>query len=268
VTTLVGGRILNLVGQPVASGGVRITNAWGMPTTALADDTGQWQVSGLPKGDYGVVGVQAGYGTWPARHLRLDGAVSGFDVWLAPAVNLARNGDFEAGLAEWNLGGSTPAQVGQMSFDGLRSVALGKDFIGQAELGGGGNSTLVQTIALPQTAEPITLSLLYKLVSLESEPGHDWFEVLLIDGTTRHEPLPPRAAWQTTADWQHFAYDLSPWRGRTIQLILNVWQDSSFRPTLAFVDEIAVGSPAAPAPTPTPTPVPRPYQLWIPKVTR
>ena len=87
-----------------------------------------------------------------------------------------------------------------------------------------------------------------------------WFNRLNRTGETKTVDL--------TADWQQFAYDLSPWRGRTIQLILNVWQDSSFRPTMVLVDEIAVGSPAAPSPTPTPTPQPRTYQLWIPKITR
>jgi hypothetical protein len=274
VTTVASGRILNPLGTPVAGGSVYITNAWGMPSVLTADGAGQWQVAGLPKGDYGVIAAQPGYGSWPSRHMALNDDVSGFDVWLAPQVNLVRGGDFEAGLEGWNLGGSTPAQISATSFDGMKSLALGKDFVGQPELGGGGNSTLSQSIAIPDTDSPVYLSLLYQIVGLESEAGHDWFEILLIDGTTRHEPLPPRAAWQPTQGWQHFLYDLSPWRGRTVLLILNVWQDSSQRPTLVFVDEISAGSPPVPTPTAaptrtaTPTPEPRNYQLWIPMVIR
>jgi hypothetical protein len=296
VTTIASGRILNPLGTPVAGGTVYITNAWGMPSAITADALGQWQVAGLPKGNYGLIAAQSGYGSWPSRHLQLDGAVSGFDVWLAPLVNLVHNGDFEAGLEGWNLGGSTPAQISTTSFDGLKSLVLGKDFIGQPELSGGGNSTLSQSITVPQTDSPVYLSLLYQIASLESDAGHDWFEVLLIDGPTRHEPLPPRTVWQSSQGWQHFVYDLSPWRGRTVLLILNVWQDSSQRPTLAFVDEVSVGSPPSPSPTVTPTPsstatftpsptatrTPEPtmtptatptatpitYHVWIPKVFR
>jgi hypothetical protein len=268
VTTVASGRILNPLGTPVAGGSVYITNAWGMPSVFTADGAGQWQVAGLPKGDYGVIASHPGYGSWPARHLQMDGIVSGFDVWLAPLVNFVRNGDFEAGLENWNPGGSTPAQTSATRFDGLKSLVLGKDFVGQPDLDGGGNSTVSQSIAIPQTDSPVYLSLLYQIASLESEAGHDWFEVLLIDGTTRHEPLPPRTVWQTTQGWQHFVYDLSPWRGRTVLLILNVWQNSSQRPTLVFVDEVSVGSPPSPTPTATPTPQPRRYYFWIPKVTR
>jgi hypothetical protein len=286
VTTIASGRILNPLGTPVAGGSVHITNDWGMPSVLTADAMGQWQVAGLPKGDYGLIASHTGYGSWPARHLQLTGTVAGFDVWLAPLVNLVRNGDFEASPdpENWNPGGSTPAQTSATRFDGLKSLVLGKDFVGQPELGGGGNSTVSQSIAIPQTDSPVYLSLLYQIASLESEAEHDWFEVLLIDGTARHEPLPPRTVWQTTAGWQHFAYDLSPWRGRTVLLILNVWQDSSMRPTLVFVDEVSVGSPpspaaeptttptltATPAPTPTSTPTatPLPRRVWIPMVVR
>jgi hypothetical protein len=266
----VSGRVLNPAGQPVPGGEVQITNAWGMPTTIQGDGEGEWRIAGLPKGDYGVVASHPGYGVWPARHLRLEQIVDGFDVRVAPFVNLIQNGDFEAGLEGWGLGGSTPVQVGGISYDGMRSAALGKDFVGQPELGGGGNSTLSQSITLPQAEEPLHLSLLYRLFSQESEQGHDWFEILLIDGVTRHDLLAPRVAWQTTADWQLFTYDLSPWRGRTVQLIFNVWQDAPERFTQAYVDEVAVGSPnpASPTPTPTPSPTPLPRRRWIPMVVR
>lgn len=267
--TLVSGRVLNPLGTPVPGASVAITNAWGIPSTITADESGGWQVAGLPKGDYGILGYALGYNPWSPRHLRLEGSTTGFDVFLAPSVNLVRNGDFEAGLEGWTPGGSTPAQVHTAGFAGLRSLALGRDFVGQPELGGGGNSTVSQSIAIPQTASPVYLSLLYQVVTLESEPGHDWLEVLLIDGTTRYEPMPPRTVWQTTQGWQLFVYDLSPWRGRTVQLILNVWQDSSQRPTVAFIDQVSVGTPPTPTPSPTPSPTPKPpYQLWVPMVVR
>lgn len=268
-STVLSGRILNPLGTPVAGGSVIVTNAWGMPSTIAADGSGWWQVAGLPKGDYGISGYALGYSPWSPRHLRLDGSVAGFDVFVAPGVNLVSNGDFEAGLEGWNPGGSTPAQVHTAGFAGLRSLALGRDFVGQPELGGGGNSTVSQSIAIPQTQSPVYLSLVYQVVTLESEAGHDWLEVLLIDGTTRYEPMPPRTVWQTTPGWQLFVYDLSPWRGRTVQLILNVWQDSSQRPTVAFIDQVSVGTPPGPTPSPTPSPTPTPrYRLWIPKVDR
>lgn len=269
--TLVGGRVLNPLGTPVGNASVSITNAWGMPSIITADASGQWQVAGLPKGDYGILGYALGYSPWSPRHLLLDGSVTGFDVFLAPAANLVTNGDFEAGLEGWTPGGSTPAQVHSTGFAGLRSLALGRDFVGQPELGGGGNSTVSQSIAIPQTPSPAYLSLLYQVVTLESEAGHDWLEVLVIDGETRYEPMPPRTVWRTTPGWQLFTYDLSPWRGRTVLLVLNVWQDSPQRPTVAFIDQVSVGAPPTALPTPSPTPGPTPtppYRLWVPMVVR
>jgi len=212
-----------------------------------------------------VVGGAAGGCPGGARRVGGGGSGAGFGVGRAPAGKRGSTGEWGAGLEGWSPGGSPPAQVHTAGCAGLRSLALGRDFMGQPELGGGGKSTVSQSVAIPQTQAPVYLSLLYQVATLESEPGHDWLEVLLIDGTTRYEPMPPRTVWQTTQGWQLFVYDLSPWRGRTVQLILNVWQDSSQRPTVAFIDQVSVGTPPTSTPSPTPKP---PYRLWVPMVMR
>ena len=52
-----------------------------------------------------------------------------------------------------------------------------------------------------------------------------------------------------------------------MQLIFNVWQDSPERFTIAYVDEVAVGSPNPASPTPTPTPSPAPTDTPTPTPT-
>ena len=86
------------------------------------------------------------------------------------------------------------------------------------------------------------LSFVYRLVTEETVQGSDWFEAIVIEGDEVTYLIQPGDEWQNTDGWQQLSFDLSPWRGHTFDLYFNVWQSSAQNPTLAYVDEVSVGS--------------------------
>jgi len=241
---VISGRVGDNRDQPVAGARVLLRDLGGGSWEGVTDEAGQYAIPAVPVGvDYSAVVTATGFGAWPARWgIRPVATGTGHvDFHLPPLVNMVSNGGFEAGLAGWTLGGSTPPVVDTVARSGFGAALLGDRFVGQPELGGGGNSTVSQVITVPGTLTP-TLSLVYRRETAETEPGHDWFEVLVIDGVRRYDLL--EKDWGYSADWQFRWFDLSPWRGRTVTLILNVWQSSGERPTRIWVDEVAVGDAA------------------------
>jgi hypothetical protein len=86
------------------------------------------------------------------------------------------------------------------------------------------------------------LSFVYRIVTEETAQGSDWFEAIVIEGDEATYLIQPGDEWQNTEGWRQFSFDLSSWRGHTFDLYLNVWQSSAQNPTLAYVDEVSVGS--------------------------
>ena len=240
---LAGGKVTDNTARPVAGAQVTLISGTGITYTVVTDEGGLWRTERLPLTTYTVTASAPGYGQWPApRQLALSGPdVLDFDLNLPPVTNLVRNGDFEAGLEGWTPGGSTAPQIGGEPFDGQNALVLGKDFVGQEELGGGGNSTVHQTITVPITVTSPHLSFVYRLVTEETAQGSDWFEVILIEGDQTTYLIQSGEEWQNTEGWRQLSFDLSSWRGHTFDLYFNVWQSSPDSPTLAYVDEVSVG---------------------------
>ncbi|MFQ5811772.1 MAG: carboxypeptidase regulatory-like domain-containing protein, partial [Anaerolineae bacterium] len=239
-----GGRVTDNTATPVARAQVALTSGACVTYTVATDEEGIWRMEGLPLATYTVTASAPGCGQWPApRRLVLgEGGVLDFDLNLPPLTNLVLNGDFEAGLESWILSGSTAPQTGSEAFDGEKALVLGKDFVGQPELDGGGNSTLHQTITIPITTTSPHLSFVYRLVTEETAKGSDWFEAIVIEGDERTDLIEPEDEWQNTDGWRQLSFDLSSWCGHTFDLYFNVWQSSAQNPTLAYLDEVSVGS--------------------------
>ena len=239
-----GGKVTDNTVTPVAGAQVALTSEESATHTAITDEEGLWRMEGLSPATYTVTASAPGYGQWPApRRLALSElTILDFDLNLPPLTNLVANADFEAGLENWMPGGSTAPQISEEAFDGQKALVLGKDFVGQPELGGGGNSTLHQTITIPSATTSPHLSFVYRLVTEETVQGSDWFEAIIIEGDEVAYLIQPGDEWQNTDGWRQFSFDLSPWQGHAFDLYFNVWQSSAQNATLVYVDEVSVGS--------------------------
>jgi hypothetical protein len=283
------GHVFDHRNQPLAGAGVTVLDPV-LPAMfqATSDAAGFYRVVELPAGGsgYRAQATAPGWGAWPFRE-GLTAVASGTaqtDFYLPPAFNVIQNGGFEQALSGWTLGGSTPPQVvsqpsegiavkmtrgagfraclaawkgcptrgfypnASAASSGLRAAVLGQNFVGQPDLAGGGNSTLSQVVTIGSGWISPTLSLVYRRQTAETTPGHDWFEVLVINAGQRTDLL--RRDWGPSTGWRFAWYDLSPWRGQTVTIVFNLWQSSADRPTLIWLDEVAVGPGQTPALTP------------------
>ncbi len=258
VGAVAGGQVTDNAARPVAVAQVTMTSEEGITYTTTTNQEGLWRMEGLAVATYTVTASAPGYGQWPApRRLALSGLdVLDFDLNLPPITDLILNGDFEAGLGSWLPSGSTAPQISGEAFDGQKALILGKDFVGQPELGGGSNATIHQTIAIPITMTYPHLSFVYQLVTEEMAQGSDWFEAIVIEGDEATYLIQPGDEWQNTAGWRQLSFDLSCWRGHIFDLYFNVWQSSAQNPTLVYVDEVSVGSAKLP------------YRVFLPLTVR
>jgi hypothetical protein len=169
-------------------------------------------------------------------------------LFLAVAPNALVNGTFEAGLAGWATGGSAPPQPTTDALSGAGAAVFGVDFAGQPDLGGGGNSTLGQDVWLP--ADGATLSLEYRLDTRPVCAGGacrypDRLEVIVV--SLQDPALPatyltaPDGITRPTAGWQHVWFDLGPWSGQQVRLLVNLYQSDAVDPSRAWVDNVAIG---------------------------
>jgi Tol biopolymer transport system component len=101
-----------------------------------------------------------------------------------------------------------------------------------------GDSTLTQPITIPvQLTSPI-LSFMYRFDQLYTPPGAD-FDVSIKDGETT---TPLLSAGVASLDWTHAWFNLTPWSGKTVDLIFNVHQVAHYPPVGVLLDEVTVGS--------------------------
>ncbi|MBX2998865.1 MAG: hypothetical protein KF893_10175 [Caldilineaceae bacterium] len=165
----------------------------------------------------------------------------------SPLPNVIQNGDFEAGMAGWQIGGSSPLAVEQQANTGDHALRLGTAFVPNPGVPGeegsdGGNSTVAQQISVP-TGHPY-LAFAYKVESQEVEAGHDRFEVIIVGAG---QPADYRYTQETASAWRYRFLDLGAYAGETVTLIFNLYQSSPFRPTSVTLDMITVSDTTPPA---------------------
>jgi hypothetical protein len=173
-------------------------------------------------------------------------------------VELAQNGGFENDAA-WLLGAAPqmPEYVTYARHSGNRSLALGITKGASQK----SYSSARQTVTIPLSANTVALSFWFNAMMADPIRGQFMELVLLApNGTVLDRP------WHSQNDsrtWNQMSFDLSRWRGRTLQIYFNVYNDGLGGTAGMFLDDVTLvacsnGTPAAtgtrtPTPTRTPT---------------
>ncbi len=163
---------------------------------------------------------------------------------LGPAVpraqaqsctELIADGGFETGDV-WLLGVTplTPEYVTYTSHSGNRSLAMGITRGGNAE----GYSSARQTVTIPLYANQVTLSFWVNTMVV-APAGADRMQLVLLnpDGSTLAVP------WSSSNDsrmWNQLSFDLTRWRGRTVQVYFNVYNDGVGGTAGMFLDDVSL----------------------------
>ena len=163
----------------------------------------------------------------------------------------------------------TPQYVTFTKHSGNQSLMLGITSGANVE----SFSSARQTVTIPATATQTTLTFWF--YAMASSPATtDYMEVVLLDSAGAILTKP----WLSHNDsqlWNQMSFDLSPWRGQTVQLYFNVYNDGLGGTAAMFLDDVSLTActggvtlvptggvtlipSGTPSPTPTPTGTPAP----------
>lgn len=170
-------------------------------------------------------------------------------------TELITDGGFETGGA-WQLGVSpvTPQYVTYARHGGTRALALG--------IISGGNqvsySSARQTVSIPASPAQVTLSFWF--YAMAGAPATtDYMEVVLLDASGATILAKPWYSHNDSRIWNQINFDLTPWRGQTVQVYFNVYNDGLGGVAAMFLDDVSLVACAGsgtgtPTITPTGTP--------------
>ena len=154
----------------------------------------------------------------------------------APSTQLIQNGTFETGtLANWSTGGAavpvaSTVQKHSGSFSALDGASSGSE--------PNGDDYLYQTITIPSTATKATLTFWYWPATTDTIT-YDWQEAQVrnTSGTMLAQIM--KVASNTQA-WTQVTYDLTSYKGQTVQIYFNDHQDGFGDLTYMYLDDITV----------------------------
>ncbi len=184
--------------------------------------------------------------------------------------NLLLNGDFE-GASGWNFGSTPyPARITTLlAHGGQHSLQLG---IPGSANNVRAHSSAFQQVLIPADAGRVTLNFWERPGG--GSDGLDYREVLLLDGNYGFLARLDRDSTTGDEQWRERTFALNAYRGRTVTVYFNVYNDGGASQMWNFVDDVALlncqqTSTATPAPTDTPapqgTPTPGPErQIFLP----
>jgi hypothetical protein len=170
-------------------------------------------------------------------------------------LNLVLNGDFEGNTA-WQFG-STPypaAYVNTVSLAGGRAIRLGVPPPATNRMT---HSSAFQRITIPATASTVILRFWERPGG--GADGVDYRETLLLDRNYRFLKLLSRTTAINAADqWNERTFDLSSYRGQSVVIYFNVYNNGSGGQQWNYIDsaEVLTCGPNLPTATPTFTPTP------------
>jgi hypothetical protein len=177
-------------------------------------------------------------------------------------TDLIVDGGFETG-GGWVLGPAPvpPQYVTFTRHSGNRSLMLGITSGANVE----SFSSARQTVTIPASALQATLSFWF--YAMAGAPATtDYMEVVLLDpaGAILTKPW---VSHNNSQLWNQMSFDLTPWRGQTVQVYFNVYNDGLGGTAAMFLDDVALttcaggvtivptgGVTIVPSGTPTPTP--------------
>jgi hypothetical protein len=149
------------------------------------------------------------------------------------------NPGFESGtLSSWSSPGVAPAPAVTNSWahSGGYSARLGTVGTNGAEPSG--DSTVVQSVAIPSSANTATLSFWYWGATTDSVT-YDWQEAQVRDASGAKLAQVMRTASNTQV-WTQVIFDATAYKGRTVQLWFNVHQDGYGDLTYMYVDDVSL----------------------------
>ena len=173
-------------------------------------------------------------------------------VTPSASASVVINGGFEGGLSPWVSGGAVaPSASTARAHSGSGSALLGT--VTGAPPGGGGDSSVSQTVTVPPSA---TLSFWYWRATVDQVCSgaaclYDWQEaqVRSTAGATLATVFKSNA---NAPAWTQVTYDMSSFAGQTVVLWFNVHQDATPDPTSMYLDDVSLNGSAPTAPgTPT-----------------
>ncbi len=191
-------------------------------------------------------------------------AVAAPRVLAQSCPNLIVDGGFETG-GGWVLGPNpvTPQYVTFTKHSGNQSLMLGITSGANVE----SFSSARQTVMIPATATQTTLTFWFFAIA-GAPATTDYMEVVLLDsaGAILTKPW---VSHNNSQLWNQMSFDLSPWRGQTVQLYFNVYNDGLGGTAAMFLDDVSLtactggvtlvptgGVTLVPSGTPSPTPTP------------
>ena len=152
------------------------------------------------------------------------------------------NGGFETSEC-WTIG-DTPRPAGYSTAEfrsGSWSMRLGITYMSDIE----SYSSVRQSVTIPGNAASATLSFWYYPLC-EDTVAFDWQEVIIYDSSMSYPPL----AWampkvcSDSQTWTHHTFDLMPYKGQTIYVYFNVYNDGQPpgvpHKTAMYLDDVSV----------------------------
>lgn len=166
-------------------------------------------------------------------------SLSGLGTTTANCVpNTLSNGGFESGtLACWTAGGAlTPDASVLQAHGGSFSAQLGAIGLPEPD----GDSSIYQTVTVPSTLQNPTLTFWFWPSSQDSI-AFDWQEAQIRD-TAGNRLAQVFNVSSNSQSWRYVTFDLTPYRGQTVQLYFNVHEDGDSYGylTYMYLDEVAI----------------------------
>lgn len=218
---LITGQVLNSEGNPVSGATVTATGRPAVTTTS----GGAFELN-TGAGDFSVQAIAGNYSSSVISvTVPTVTAIVPLTLTLRPPDEAITNGDFDAGLAGWTLGG-TPAVTSSAEFrSGGGSMALT------------GNGSASQITSVTNMYRPV-LSFWYKLAG----DGNDTFSAYITPSGGGVWSL-NSSSFTTPGDWQFVSLPLNQSEVYTgpILVSFDLTQSGGLSDTVVYVDEVSVG---------------------------
>lgn len=191
-----------------------------------------------------------------ASMLALVSLLAAFPAVLADTCSeLVANGGFES-VGGWQLGVSPvpPQYVTYTAHGGTHSLQLGITSGANVE----SFSSARQLVSIPASASAVTLSFWFYAMA-DAPATTDYMELALLNADGSAILAKPWLSHNDSRLWNQILFDLSAWRGQTVQLYFNVYNDGVGGRAAMFIDDVSLSTCGAPPPpsvtwTPTSTP--------------